>query len=373
MQGSVRIRRSKRASVALEAAIGAVVLTAASAYGLQAYQEIALATDLKRMTTVLAESVARLDIATNVGSTPASLGALHPGLVPFFASNGPVRGITDQFLEQYGGAPDASVHSSTIDLDRVEVEAALIDFRAVSLNGGVLDDVVNGLDLLLLDQDGSGGAVSVAQVASRLGTSSSVVSLQLTSSGLTIGDVNTFLNIYRTLGASGNRVNPPSGGTLIFLPRFLGPNPTSTTYGWNADRPGTSGTTCMGSTPLTVQNVLNGSVFGGFGAVLSGGGLNIGHATAPHVRGKSFLADHVQVMVLVRGCVRIRTRTPGGSPREFVAVHAVPISDQLTPFDGASSRHASLGAALSGSPACWRALSPALQNGYGILRCLISP
>ena len=152
--GSVRIRRSKRASVALEAAIGAVVLTAASAYGLQAYQEIALATDLKRMTTVLAESVAKFDIARNVGASPTSLQALHPGLAPFFAQGGPVQGIAEQFLEQYGGVPDAmNVHRRTIDLDRVEVEAALIDFRAISLSGGSVGDIVSALDQLLEVQD----------------------------------------------------------------------------------------------------------------------------------------------------------------------------------------------------------------------------
>lgn len=367
--GSVRIRRSKRASVALEAAIGAVVLTAASAYGLQAYQEIALATDLKRMTTVLAESVARLDIAANVGSSPTSLAALHPSLVPFFASNGPVRGITDQFLEQYGGAPDASVHSATIDLDRVEVEAALIDFRAISLDGGVLGDFVSALDNLVVVAQN--GPVSAVDVGNELGIPAFQVNGALGLSGLTINEINDFVGIYEALGNTGDRVGSASGGTIIFLPRFLGPNPTSTTYGWNADRPGTSGTSCMGSTPLTVQNVLSGSVFGGFQVELAGSVLHQSNATNPGVRGKPFLADHVQVMALVRSCVRIRNRTPGGGVREFVAVHAVPISDQLTPFDGAVSASTDLSQAGLRAVGCWGRLSPSERNAYGILRCLI--
>lgn len=392
--GSVRIRRSKRASVALEAAIGAVVLTAASAYGLQAYQEIALATDLKRMTTVLAESVAKFDIARNVGASPTSLQALHPGLAPFFAQGGPVQGIAEQFLEQYGGVPDAmNVHRRTIDLDRVEVEAALIDFRAISLSGGSVGDIVSALDQLLEVQDlavqGSPGMnmnvppINSAQVASVLSTPGRPVTAQtvdaaLLVSGLTIDDINTFLDIYRDLGNSGNRANIPSGGTLIFLPRFLGPSPTDTTYQWSVNRPAaSSSSSCMNSgnppavIPLTVQNVLDGTVFGGLQAELSG---ILYHSPAnPGVRGKPFLADHVQAMALVRSCVRIRNRIPilGLRPeREFMAFHAIPISDQLVPFGGDDSQ-SSLAVAGTALVSCWGALAPNKRNGYGILECLI--
>jgi hypothetical protein len=371
--GSVRIRRSKRASVALEAAIGAVVLTAASAYGLQAYQEIALATDLKRMTTVLAESVAKLDIARNVGRSPTSLDALDNPLLEFFAPGVGVRSpawaITNQFLQQYGGVPDAmNVHDRTIDLKLVEVEAALIDFRAISLNGDSVNDTVTALDLLLALR--SIFSLNEAQLLDIIG----IPPEEVEQAGLRPGDVDTFLDIYEDLGNSGNRVNPSSGGTTIFLPRFLGPSPTDTTYKWSAGSAG-SGGSCAGNTALTVENVVDsGSGFGGLRAeITEDSSIEEQDATNPNVRGKSFLADHVQVMALVRSCVRIRNRMPGGGDtRDFVAVHAVPISDQLVPFDGDDSQSSTLGEdAGRRAASCWGGLPVTQRNGHGILRCLI--